>query len=190
MVPLCIHIVLISTQHDETVTNDQIDVDMKEYVIKSMIPKKYLDENSIFHLNPSGRFVIRVPHGDAVMTGRKIIIDTYAGWGTHGGGEFFGKDPTKVDHSGAYIVRQDTKNIAAVSLARRCLVHAYYAIRVSKPFSMFVDLYGTVTIPDKEILELIKKNFDFIPGMMTINLDLKKGGNGRFQKDCFLWPLW
>jgi len=147
-----------------------------------VIPEKYLDENTIFHLNPSGRFVIGGPHGDAGLTGRKIIIDTYGGWGAHGGGAFSGKDPTKVDRSGAYIVRQAAKSIVAAGLARRCLVQVSYAIGVPEPLSVFVDSYGTGTIPDKEILELIKKNFDFRPGMMTINLDLKRGGNGRFQK--------
>ncbi|WP_170832365.1 methionine adenosyltransferase domain-containing protein, partial [Acinetobacter baumannii] len=104
------HIVLISSQHDEAVTNDQIAADLKEHVIKPVIPEKYLDENTIFHLNPSGRFVIGGPHGDAGLTGRKIIIDTYGGWGAHGGGAFSGKDPTKVDRSGAYIVRQAAKS--------------------------------------------------------------------------------
>ena len=109
MVPIRVHTVLISTQHDESVTNDQIATDLREHVIKPVIPEKYLDENTIFHLNPSGRFVIGGPHGDAGLTGRKIIIDTYGGWGAHGGGAFSGKDPTKVDRSGAYIVRQAAK---------------------------------------------------------------------------------
>ncbi|KAJ6338660.1 hypothetical protein OIU76_008180 [Salix suchowensis] len=122
-----------------------------------VIPEKYLDEKTIFHLNPSGRFVIGGPHGDAGLTGRKIIIDTYGGWGAHGGGAFSGKDPTKVDRSGAYIVRQAAKSIS------------------------FVDTYGTGKIPDKEILKIVKESFDFRPGMMTINLDLKRGGN-RFLK--------
>ncbi|CAI9776159.1 unnamed protein product [Fraxinus pennsylvanica] len=121
-VPVRVHTVLISTQHDETVTNDEIAADLKEHVIKPVIPEKYLDEKTIFHLNPSGRFVIGGPHGDAGLTGRKIIIDTYGGWGAHGGGAFSGKDPTKVDRSGAYIVRQAAKSIVASGLARRCIV--------------------------------------------------------------------
>ncbi|KAL0422133.1 UNVERIFIED_CONTAM: S-adenosylmethionine synthase 3 [Sesamum latifolium] len=182
MVPIRVHTVLISTQHDETVTNDEIARDLKEHVIKPVIPAKYLDEKTIFHLNPSGRFVIGGPHGDAGLTGRKIIIDTYGGWGAHGGGAFSGKDPTKVDRSGAYIVRQAAKSIVANGLARRCIVQVSYAIGVPEPLSVFVDTYGTGKIPDKEILKIVKENFDFRPGMISINLDLKRGSNGRFLK--------
>jgi S-adenosylmethionine synthetase len=182
MVPVRVHTVLISTQHDETVTNDEIAADLKEHVIKPVIPEKYLDEKTIFHLNPSGRFVIGGPHGDAGLTGRKIIIDTYGGWGAHGGGAFSGKDPTKVDRSGAYIVRQAAKSIVASGLARRVIVQVSYAIGVPEPLSVFVDSYGTGKIPDKEILEIVKESFDFRPGMISINLDLKRGGNGRFLK--------
>ncbi|KAK6941131.1 S-adenosylmethionine synthetase, C-terminal [Dillenia turbinata] len=182
MVPVRVHTVLISTQHDETVTNDEIAADLKEHVIKPVIPEKYLDEKTIFHLNPSGRFVIGGPHGDAGLTGRKIIIDTYGGWGAHGGGAFSGKDPTKVDRSGAYIVRQAAKSIVANGLARRCIVQVSYAIGVPEPLSVFVDTYGTGKIPDKEILNIVKENFDFRPGMIAIDLDLKRGGNGRFLK--------
>ncbi|KAL0690807.1 hypothetical protein Bca4012_090486 [Brassica carinata] len=182
MVPVRVHTVLISTQHDETVTNDEIAADLKEHVITPVIPEKYLDDNTIFHLNPSGRFVIGGPHGDAGLTGRKIIIDTYGGWGAHGGGAFSGKDPTKVDRSGAYIVRQAAKSIVASGLARRCIVQVSYAIGVPEPLSVFVDSYGTGKIPDKEILEIVKESFDFRPGMISINLDLKRGGNGRFLK--------
>ncbi|KAG4381641.1 hypothetical protein GLYMA_15G190500v4 [Glycine max] len=182
MVPIRVHTVLISTQHDETVTNDEIAADLKEHVIKPVIPEKYLDEKTIFHLNPSGRFVIGGPHGDAGLTGRKIIIDTYGGWGAHGGGAFSGKDPTKVDRSGAYIVRQAAKSIVANGLARRAIVQVSYAIGVPEPLSVFVDTYGTGKIPDKEILSIVKESFDFRPGMISINLDLKRGGNGRFLK--------
>ncbi|KAM3242725.1 hypothetical protein ACQJBY_054993 [Aegilops geniculata] len=199
MVPVRVHTVLISTQHDETVTNDEIAADLKEHVIKPVIPGKYLDENTIFHLNPSGRFVIGGPHGDAGLTGRKIIIDTYGGWGAHGGGAFSGKDPTKVDRSGAYIARQAAKSIIASGLARRCIVQISYAIGVPEPLSVFVDSYGTGKIPDREILKLVKENFDFRPGMISINLDLKKGGNrfiktaayGHFGRDDadFTWEV-
>ncbi|KAF2582905.1 hypothetical protein F2Q68_00002477 [Brassica cretica] len=182
MVPVRVHTVLISTQHDETVTNEEIARDLKEHVIKPIIPEKYLDDKTIFHLNPSGRFVIGGPHGDAGLTGRKIIIDTYGGWGAHGGGAFSGKDPTKVDRSGAYIVRQAAKSVVANGMARRALVQVSYAIGVPEPLSVFVDTYGTGLIPDKEILKIVKESFDFRPGMMTINLDLKRGGNGRFLK--------
>eukprot|EP01018_Ginkgo_biloba_P001093 Gb_39676 [translate_table: standard] len=182
MVPERVHTVLISTQHDETVTNDQIAADLQEHVIKPVIPEKYLDENTIFHMNPSGRFVIGGPHGDAGLTGRKIIIDTYGGWGAHGGGAFSGKDPTKVDRSGAYIARQAAKSIVAAGLARRCLVQVSYAIGIPEPLSVFVDTYGTGNISDKEILKIVNESFDFRPGMIAINLDLKRGGNHRFQK--------
>ncbi|KAJ0971980.1 hypothetical protein J5N97_019939 [Dioscorea zingiberensis] len=182
MVPIRVHTVLISTQHDETVTNEQIAEDLKEHVIKPVIPSKYLDQRTIFHLNPSGRFVIGGPHGDAGLTGRKIIIDTYGGWGAHGGGAFSGKDPTKVDRSGAYIARQAAKSVVASGLARRCIVQVSYAIGVPEPLSVFVDTYKTGKIPDRDILALIKENFDFRPGMIAINLDLKRGGNFRYQK--------
>ncbi|TXG73787.1 hypothetical protein EZV62_002366 [Acer yangbiense] len=154
MVPIRVHTILISTQHDETVTNEQIAQDLKEHVIKPVIPAQYLDDKTIFHLNPSGRFVIGGPHGDVGLTGRKIIIDTYGGWGAHGGGAFSGKDPTKVS----------------------------YAIGVPEPLFVFVDTYKTRKIPDKDILVLIKENFDFRPGMIAINLDLKRGGNLRYLK--------
>mmetsp|Transcript_4837 Transcript_4837/g.17529 ORF Transcript_4837/g.17529 Transcript_4837/m.17529 type:complete len:397 (-) Transcript_4837:731-1921(-) len=182
MVPQRVHTILISTQHDETVTNEKIAADLHEHVIKPVVPAKYLDDKTIYHLNPSGRFVIGGPHGDAGLTGRKIIIDTYGGWGAHGGGAFSGKDPTKVDRSGAYITRQAAKSVVAAGLARRCLVQVSYAIGVPEPLSVFVDTYGTGTKSDAEILELIKAKFDFRPGLIGRNLDLKRGGNKRYQK--------
>jgi S-adenosylmethionine synthetase len=121
MIPVRVHTILISTQHSPDVTNEQIRADLMEHVIKPVVPAKYLDDKTIFHLNPSGRFVIGGPHGDAGLTGRKIIIDTYGGWGAHGGGAFSGKDPTKVDRSGAYIARQAAKSVVASGLAKRCV---------------------------------------------------------------------
>ncbi|GBG89599.1 hypothetical protein CBR_g49389 [Chara braunii] len=180
--PVRVHTILISTQHDESVSNDQIAADLREHVIKPVVPAKYLDADTIFHLNPSGRFVIGGPHGDAGLTGRKIIIDTYGGWGAHGGGAFSGKDPTKVDRSGAYIVRQAAKSVVAAGLARRCLVQVSYAIGVAEPLSVFVDTYGTGRVSEQEILDIIKENFDFRPGMIIQALDLNRGGNKRFQK--------
>ncbi|GBG89605.1 hypothetical protein CBR_g49395 [Chara braunii] len=180
--PVRVHTILISTQHDESVSNDQIAADLREHVIKPVVPAKYLDVDTIFHLNPSGRFVIGGPHGDAGLTGRKIIIDTYGGWGAHGGGAFSGKDPTKVDRSGAYIVRQAAKSVVAAGLARRCLVQVSYAIGVAEPLSVFVDTYGSGRVSEQEILEIIKENFDFRPGMIIQALDLNRGGNKRFQK--------
>ncbi|KAL5565790.1 hypothetical protein UlMin_028954 [Ulmus minor] len=166
-----VHTVLISTQHNETVTNDQIAKDLKEHVIKPVILGKYLDDKTIFHLNPSGCFVIGEPRGDAGLTRRKIIIDTYGGWAAHGG-----------DRSGAYIVMQAAKSVVASGLARRCLVHVSYAIGVHEPLSVFVDTYKTGKIEDKDIFALIKVKFDFRPGMISINLDLVRGGSYRYQK--------
>ena len=181
MVPKRVHTILISTQHIEGVTNEKIADDLMNEVIKKVVPEKYLDADTIFHLNPSGRFVIGGPHGDAGLTGRKIIIDTYGGWGAHGGGAFSGKDPTKVDRSGAYIARQAAKSIVAAGLARRALFQISYAIGVAEPLSVHVDTYGTGKIPDAEILEKVKKAFDFRPGMMGKALDLKRGGKKRYQ---------
>ena len=278
MVPIRVHTILISTQHSPDVTNEQIAKDLQEHVIKPVVPAKYLDKDTIFHLNPSGRFVIGGPHGDAGLTGRKIIIDTYGGetsflrakqaseeacscsfepsdsgakklflisferqrsadaflllsflsslfssllflslfvcsslnrtlplllkqkqskgWGAHGGGAFSGKDPTKVDRSGAYIARQAAKSIVASGLARRALVQVSYAIGVAQPLSVHVDTYQTGTIPDKEILAKVLKCFDFRPGLISRALDLSKprylktaayGHFGREPVDVFTW---
>eukprot|EP01026_Neomeris_dumetosa_P017113 TRINITY_DN16538_c0_g1_i1.p2 TRINITY_DN16538_c0_g1~~TRINITY_DN16538_c0_g1_i1.p2 ORF type:complete len:388 (-),score=64.36 TRINITY_DN16538_c0_g1_i1:406-1569(-) len=197
MVPLRVHTLLISTQHDDKVTNEKIREDLMEHVVKQVVPAKYIDEKTIFHLNPSGRFVIGGPHGDAGLTGRKIIIDTYGGWGAHGGGAFSGKDPTKVDRSGAYIARQAAKSVVASKLARRCLVQVSYAIGVPEPLSVFVDTYGTGVKPDKEILESVKKTFDFRPGLIGRSLDLKRpryqktAAYGHFGRDDpdFTWEI-
>merc|ERR1711981_792664 len=184
-VPKRVHTIVISTQHSEDVTNDQISADLMEHVIKPVVPAKYLDDNTIYHLNPSGRFVIGGPHGDAGLTGRKIIIDTYGGWGAHGGGAFSGKDPTKVDRSAAYAARQVAKSVVAAGLAERCIFQVSYAIGVPEPLSIFVDTYGTGSIPDSEILEIVKAKFDFRPGLIGKNLDLLRGtteGLGRYKK--------
>jgi len=188
MRPQRVHTVLISTQHDETVTNEKIAEDLMNEVIKKVIPAQLLDANTIFHLNPSGRFTIGGPDGDAGLTGRKIIIDTYGGWGAHGGGAFSGKDPTKVDRSAAYISRQAAKSIVAAGLAKRCIVQLSYAIGVPDPLSVFVDTYGTGSIPDEEILVKLKAAMDFRPGPIGRDLDLKRsasktsGINNRYQQ--------
>lgn len=184
--PQRVHTLLISTQHDETVSNDEIHKALREHVIKPIVPSKYIDDKTIFHLNPSGRFCIGGPHGDAGLTGRKIIIDTYGGWGAHGGGAFSGKDPTKVDRSACYRARQAAKSVVASGLARRCLIQVSYAIGVAEPLSLFVDTYGTGD--DDDILARIKKNIDFRPGIIARELDLRRGGGGgpnkpgRYQK--------
>ena len=174
MVPQRVHTVLISTQHDEEVTNEKIAEDLMNEVIKKVIPAKLLDANTIFHLNPSGRFTIGGPDGDAGLTGRKIIIDTYGGWGAHGGGAFSGKDPTKVDRSAAYYCRWIAKSIVAAGLAKRAIVQVSYAIGVPEPLSVFVDTYGTGAKSDPEILEIIKGNFDMRAGMLVRELDMLK----------------
>jgi len=174
VVPIRVHTVVISTQHSEDVTNDEIRKGLMEHVIKPTIPAKYLDEKTIYHLNPSGRFVIGGPQGDAGLTGRKIIIDTYGGWGAHGGGAFSGKDPSKVDRSAAYAARWIAKSLVHAKLCRRALVQISYAIGVAEPLSVYVDTYGTGVKSDAEILEIIKKNFDLRPGCVIRDLKLKR----------------
>merc|ERR1712176_25783 len=184
-VPKRVHTIVISTQHNEDVTNEKIAADLMEHVIKPVVPEKYLDDKTIFHLNPSGKFIIGGPQGDAGLTGRKIFIDTYGGWGAHGGGAFSGKDPTKVDRSAAYLARQVAKSVVAAGLAARCIFQVSYAIGVPEPLSIFVDTYGTGSIPDSEILDIVKSKFDFRPGLIGKNLDLLRGtteGLGRYKK--------
>jgi len=174
VVPQRVHTVVISTQHAENVTNEEIRKGLLEEVIKKVIDAKYLDDKTIFHLNPSGRFVIGGPQGDAGVTGRKIIIDTYGGWGAHGGGAFSGKDPTKVDRSGAYAARWIAKSLVAAQLAERVLVQVSYSIGVPEPLSIFVDSYGTGKKSDSEITEIVRKNFDLRPGCLQRDLKLKR----------------
>ncbi|CCI40834.1 hypothetical protein ABG067_002419 [Albugo candida] len=176
MIPQRVHTVVISTQHTEDVTNEQIAADLMKHVIQAVIPEKYLDDHTIYHLNPSGRFVIGGPHGDAGLTGRKIIIDTYGGWGAHGGGAFSGKDTTKVDRSAAYAARWVAKSVVAQGLAQRLLVQFSYAIGVPHPLSVHVDSYGTVKsgLTDADLIDVIKKNFDLRPGVIQRDLKLKR----------------
>merc|ERR1711968_425222 len=176
-IPQRIHTVVISTQHSEDVTQDEIKAQLMEHVIKPVCPAEYLDDKTIYHLNPSGRFVIGGPHGDAGLTGRKIIIDTYGGWGAHGGGAFSGKDTTKVDRSAAYAARQAAKSVVAAGLAKRCIVQVSYAIGVSYPLSIHVDTYGTNKRSGKsdlELVEIVKKNFDLRPGGIIRDLNLRR----------------
>jgi len=174
VVPQRVHTVVISTQHSAEVSNEEIRKGLMDQIIKKVIPDKYLDSNTVYHLNPSGRFVIGGPQGDAGVTGRKIIVDTYGGWGAHGGGAFSGKDPTKVDRSGAYAARWIAKSLVAAKLCRRVLVQVSYAIGVAEPLSIYVDTYGTGTKSDAEILEIVKKNFDLRPGCLARDLKLKR----------------
>jgi|ERR1712072_305576 len=197
MVPLRVHTVVISTQHDAEVSNEQIQKDLMEHVIKPVVPAKYLDDNTKYILNPSGRFIIGGPQGDAGVTGRKIIIDTYGGWGAHGGGAFSGKDPSKVDRSGAYATRWIAKSIVKSGLARRALVQVSYAIGVPEPLSLFIDTYGTVAEghTDLELTAVVNKNFDLRAGCLARDLDLcrpiyrKTAAYGHFGREDpdFTW---
>ena len=157
--PTRVDTVVISAQHNPDVTHDQIEQDMINKVIKKIIPEKFLDENTKYLINPTGRFVIGGPQGDAGLTGRKIIVDTYGGMARHGGGCFSGKDPTKVDRSAAYAARYVAKNIVAAGIADKCEIELAYAIGVAEPVSIFVDTFGTGKIDDEKIVDLIRKNF-------------------------------
>lgn len=174
LTPKRVHTIVISTQHDPAYTQEQIRSDLIEHVIKKVVPASLIDDKTIFHINPSGRFTIGGPEGDAGLTGRKIIIDTYGGWGAHGGGAFSGKDPTKVDRSAAYYCRWIAKSVVSAGLADRCIVQVSYAIGVPEPLSVFVDTYGTGKKTDEEILDIIKKNFDLRAGMLVRELDMLK----------------
>jgi len=179
--PQRVHTIVISTQHDADYTLEQIQADLKEHVIKPIVPAKYLDENTIYHLNPSGSFVMGGPEGDGGLTGRKIIIDTYGGWGAHGGGAFSGKDPTKVDRSAAYYCRWIAKSLVAAKLCKRCLVQVSYAIGVPHPLSVYVDAYGSGIggKTNEDLLKIVKDNFDMRAGMLVRELDMLKP---KYQK--------
>merc|ERR1712100_992771 len=174
--PLRVHTIVISTQHDPAYTQEQLAADLKEKVIKAIVPAKYLDDKTIYHINPSGKFTIGGPEGDGGLTGRKIIIDTYGGWGAHGGGAFSGKDPTKVDRSAAYYCRQMAKSVVKSGLAKRCLVQLSYAIGVAKPLSLFVETYGSETgkLTADDITNILKIEFDCRPGAIAVTLALRE----------------
>jgi len=174
VIPQRVHTVVISTQHSPDISNDEMRPLLLEKVVKATIPAKFLDDKTIFHLQPSGMFTIGGPQGDAGLTGRKIIIDSYGGWGAHGGGAFSGKDPTKVDRSACYAARWVAKSIVASGLANRALVQVSYSIGIAEPLSIFVDSYGTGKKSDAEITEIVKKNFDLRPGCIIRDLNLKR----------------
>eukprot|EP00047_Mylnosiga_fluctuans_P001325 m.219770 g.219770 ORF g.219770 m.219770 type:complete len:386 (+) comp10244_c0_seq1:135-1292(+) len=192
-IPKHVHTVVISTQHDEVVTNETLRADLLEKVVKVVIPANLFDDKTICHLNPSGRFVIGGPQGDAGLTGRKIIVDSYGGWGAHGGGAFSGKDYSKVDRSAAYAARWVAKSLVAAGLARRVLVQVAYSIGIAEPLSLFVEDYGTGKIPKAELLEVIKKNFDLRPGVIVRELNLRSpiyqqtASYGHFGRSIFPW---
>ncbi|RJP77922.1 MAG: methionine adenosyltransferase [Candidatus Zixiibacteriota bacterium] len=173
--PVKVETVVISSQHDPEATQEQIRADITQHVIRHILPKDLYDENQIkYHINPTGRFVVGGPHGDAGLTGRKIIVDTYGGMATHGGGAFSGKDPTKVDRSAAYAARWVAKNVVASGLADQCLIQVAYAIGVAEPVSIMVDTKGTGKVPDSRILELIQKHFDLTPAGIIDRLKLRR----------------
>jgi|LauGreDrversion4_2_1035121.scaffolds.fasta_scaffold13057_5 S-adenosylmethionine synthetase len=176
LIPVRVHTILISTQHSPDVSNEQIHKDLIEHVIKPIVPAKLIDENTIYHINPSGAFTIGGPYGDAGLTGRKIIIDSYGGWGSHGGGAFSGKDTTKVDRSAAYAARWAAKSLVANGLCHRVLVQLSYAIGVVQPLSIHVDTYGSAAkgYSDTDLRNIVVRNFDFRPGCIQRDLDLKK----------------
>lgn len=172
--PIRLEAVVLSTQHDPDVTQEQIHEDIKKYVFDPVLPKDMLDENTKYFINPTGRFVIGGPHGDAGLTGRKIIVDTYGGYARHGGGAFSGKDCTKVDRSAAYAARYVAKNIVAAGIADKCEIQLSYAIGVAQPTSVAVDTFGTGKLSDEKLVEIIRENFDLRPAGIIKMLDLRR----------------
>ncbi len=172
--PVRLEAVVLSTQHDEDVTQEQIHADIKKYVFDPVLPAELVDENTKFFINPTGRFVIGGPHGDAGLTGRKIIVDTYGGYARHGGGAFSGKDCTKVDRSAAYAARYVAKNIVAAGLTDQCEIQLSYAIGVAQPTSIRVDTFGTGKISDEKLVEVVRENFDLRPAGIIKMLDLRR----------------
>lgn len=172
--PVRLEAVVLSTQHDEGVTQDQIHQDIKRFVFDSVLPKELVDQDTKFFINPTGRFVIGGPHGDAGLTGRKIIVDTYGGYARHGGGAFSGKDCTKVDRSAAYAARYVAKNLVAAGIADKCEIQLSYAIGVAQPTSVMVDTFGTGKLSGKKIVDIIRENFDLRPAGIIKMLDLRR----------------
>ena len=193
--PVSVEAVVISTQHAEDVTQEQLHEDILKHVIKYVIPEKYLGDSTQYHINPTGVFVIGGPQGDCGLTGRKIIVDTYGGMGRHGGGAFSGKDPSKVDRSAAYAARHVAKNVVAAGLASRCEVQLAYAIGVAEPVSVSVGTFGTNKIEDSKIIELIRRNFELKPAGLIRELNLlrpiyqKTAAYGHFGRELpeFTW---
>ena len=209
VIPQRVHTVVVSAQHSEGITTERVRKEIKEKIIKKVIPAEYLDEETIYHVStsftphinfsntlqiqPSGLFIIGGPQGDAGLTGRKIIVDTYGGWGAHGGGAFSGKDFSKVDRSAAYVARWIAKSLVHSKLCRRALVQLSYAIGIAEPLSIYVDTYGTSDRSSIELEEIINANFDLRPGVIVKELDLAKpiyfqtAKNGHFTNQNFSW---
>ncbi len=172
--PVHVNAVVISTQHAEEISQEQIHEDIKKYVIDPIVPAELIDETTKVFINPTGRFVIGGPNGDSGLTGRKIIVDTYGGYARHGGGAFSGKDCTKVDRSAAYAARYVAKNIVAAGLAKRCEIQLSYAIGVAQPTSVMVDTFGTGKLDDQKLVEIIREKFDLRPAGIIKMLDLRR----------------
>uniref|UniRef100_A0A4W5P724 S-adenosylmethionine synthase n=1 Tax=Hucho hucho TaxID=62062 RepID=A0A4W5P724_9TELE len=195
VIPIRVHTVVISVQHDDVIGLEEQKKVLKEMVIKAVVPAKYLDDKTIYHLQPSGRFVIGGPQGDAGVTGRKIIVDTYGGWGAHGGGAFSGKDFSKVDRSAAYAARWVAKSLVTAKLCRRVLVQVSYAIGVAHPLSISVFTYGSSQKSERELLHIVNKNFDLRPGVIVRELNLKRpiyqntACYGHFGRSEFTWEV-
>ncbi|MBU0560847.1 MAG: methionine adenosyltransferase [Bacteroidetes bacterium] len=191
--PLRVDAIVVSTQHDGNVNQKKIKIDVIKNVVNKVVPKKYLDKNTKYFVNPTGRFEIGGPHGDSGLTGRKIIVDTYGGWAPHGGGAFSGKDPSKVDRSATYAARHIAKNVVAAGIAKECLVQVAYAIGVAEPVSVFIKTNGTGKISDKAIADMIKKEVDLTPNGIIKRLDLRKpiyqatSAYGHFGRKEFSW---
>lgn len=192
-IPKRIHTVVISTQHSPEIELDEQRKQLKERICDAVLPRNLVDEHTVYHLQKSGKFVIGGPQGDAGVTGRKIIVDTYGGWGAHGGGAFSGKDWTKVDRSAAYTARWVAKSLVAAGLCRRCLVQLSYVIGVAEPLSLYVDTYGTGKKSNAELVEIIRKNFDLRPGVIVKELNLwnpiyfETASGGHFGRPQFSW---
>merc|ERR1719422_758227 len=195
VIPLRVHTIVISTQHSENVTVKEIRSEVMEKVVKKVVPSKYLDDKTIYHIQPSGSFIIGGPMGDAGLTGRKIIVDTYGGWGAHGGGAFSGKDFSKVDRSAAYAARWVAKSLVKAKLCKRVLVQVSYAIGIAEPLSVTVFSYGTSQKSESELLEIVKNNFDLRPGRIVKDLNLrqpcyqKTACYGHFGRNEFTWEM-
>lgn len=191
--PLRVDTVVVSAQHSADITTENLRKEIKEKIIKKVIPEKYLDDKTVYHIQPSGLFIIGGPQGDAGLTGRKIIVDTYGGWGAHGGGAFSGKDYSKVDRSAAYVSRWIAKSLVNAKLARRALVQLSYAIGVAEPLSMFIETYGTSDKSSDELVKIVRDNFDLRPGVIVKELDLARpiyfqtAKNGHFTNQDFTW---
>lgn len=195
VIPKRVHTIVISVQHDDCISLEEQKRVLKEKVINAVVPAKYLDDKTIYHLQPSGRFVIGGPQGDAGVTGRKIIVDTYGGWGAHGGGAFSGKDFSKVDRSAAYAARWVAKSLVKAKLCRRVLVQVSYAIGVAQPLSISLFTYGSSQKTESELLQIVNKNFDLRPGVIVRELNLKRpiyqqtASYGHFGRPEFTWEV-